>query len=94
MRVTDPHLSVVTAHGNSFAEPPPDVIDGEEEWEVEAILDSRRKGRTTEYLITWKGYSDSENEWVKEADIAHAEELLSEYKAKHPNQQRPSRRRS
>ena len=53
-------------HGPNFIKPPPDLIDGEEEYEVEAILDSRRwgRGRKQQYLVKWKGYSDAENQWV------------------------------
>ena len=42
--------------------PPPnlEVVDGEEEYQVEAVLDHRivRRGRTDreEYLIRWAGY--------------------------------------
>jgi hypothetical protein len=31
-------------HGRNFIEPPPDEIEGEEEWEVEQILGKRRHG--------------------------------------------------
>ncbi|KAI9436903.1 hypothetical protein H4582DRAFT_2077903 [Lactarius indigo] len=39
--------------------------------EVEAILDSRHFGRRKklQYLIKWKGYSDSENQWVDKDDV-------------------------
>ena len=45
-------------HGPNFAEPPPDLVEGEPEYEVENILKSRRKGRgrKLEYLVKWKGY--------------------------------------
>jgi len=36
--------------------PPPIVIDGELEWEVEEILDSRWHRKRFQYLIKWKGY--------------------------------------
>ena len=70
-----------TIHGPNFIEPPPDLIDGEEEYEVEAILDSRRSGRghKLQYLIKWKGYSDTENQWVDAKDI-HADQLLAQFK--------------
>ena len=35
----------MTLHGPNYEEPPPDVIDDQPEWEVKAILDSRRFGR-------------------------------------------------
>jgi hypothetical protein len=35
-----------TAHGPNFTRPPPDLIDGEEEYEVERIINHRRHGRS------------------------------------------------
>ena len=42
---------------------PADLVEEEEEYEVEAILDSRKKGQFIKYLVKWKGYSDTENSW-------------------------------
>jgi hypothetical protein len=44
------HASLLTAykemeqHGRNFIELPPDIIEGEPEWEVEQILGTRRFG--------------------------------------------------
>jgi len=35
-----------TAHGPNFTQPPPDLIDGEEEYEVERIVAHRQFGRS------------------------------------------------
>jgi len=43
--------------------PPPIVIDGEPEWEVEEILNSRWHWRRFQYLIKWKGYGRKHNSW-------------------------------
>ena len=45
-------------HGANFLEPPPDMIEGKEEYEVEQVLDLRRSGRKKQlqYLLKWKGY--------------------------------------
>ena len=32
-----------------------------------------------EYYVTWKGFDESEDQWVKESDI-HATAMLEEYK--------------
>ena len=68
-------------HGPNYLEPPPDLIDGEEEYEVEAILDSRKwgRGRKQQYLVKWKGYSEADNQWVDAKDI-HADQLLDQFR--------------
>jgi transposase InsO family protein len=46
-------------HRPNYLEPPPDVIEGEPEWEVEQILGTRLFGRAQkrQYRVCWKGYS-------------------------------------
>jgi len=67
------------AYGTPFTRPPP-IIDNEEEYEIEAILDSRRKGRgrQMQYLVHWKGYPHSDDSWITHKDL-HAPELLAEF---------------
>jgi hypothetical protein len=44
-------------HENSAS----DEDESEQEYQVEAILDKRVKGKKTQYLLKWKGYSDADN---------------------------------
>jgi len=41
--------------------PPPIVVDGEPEWEVEEVLDSCWHQRRFQFLIKWKGFSREHN---------------------------------
>lgn len=59
--------------------PPPDVIDGAEEYEVERILDSKKFGRTTKWLVLWKGYSLDDATWEPRSALKNAEEKLKEF---------------
>jgi len=76
-----PYRETVT-HGPNYQRPPPELVDSTEEFEIEKILDSRRFGwgRRLQYLVKWKGYPDSENQWVNKED-AHADEAIAEYHA-------------
>ena len=67
-------------HGRNYERPPPDLIADQEEYEVEKVLDMRHYGRkrTQQYLVKWKGYPDSDNEWVSQEDMS-ADEAIREY---------------
>jgi Chromo (CHRromatin Organisation MOdifier) domain len=67
-------------HGEIFPEPPPDLVEGEEEFEVEQVLASRRHGhgKKLQYLLRWKGYSQAHDSW-EPADQVHAEDLIEKF---------------
>jgi len=63
--------------------PPPELVDGEEHYIVEKILNSRTFNRQFQYLIKWKGYGYEENSWVAEKDIS-ASDLIAEFYRDNP----------
>ena len=67
-------------HGINFHEPPLELIKGEEEYEVEWVLNSQhhRKAKKLQFLIQWKGYSAAHDSW-EGVDGVHAPELIEEY---------------
>ena len=73
-------------HGTNYMRPPPDLINDEEEYEVEQILDSRVQGRNqrVQYLVKWVGYPDSDNQWFN-AEQLTADEAIREFKRRRPN---------
>ena len=68
------------AYGPNYPLPPPDLIEGEEEYEVEAIIAHRKWGKGYLYLIKWVGYPSSENTWQNTDSLKGASEILKEYK--------------
>jgi Chromo (CHRromatin Organisation MOdifier) domain len=68
------------SHGPNFTQPPPDLIDGEEEYKVEQIRSHRTWGwhKTLQYLIKWKGYPESDNTW-EDANRIHTPILIKLY---------------
>ncbi len=55
------------------SKPPPNFIDNELEFEMEAMLKSRQlKRQEREYLVKWKGYHPIKTPWVNESYVEHA----------------------
>jgi hypothetical protein len=73
-------------HGPNFTRPTPELIDGEEEYSVEKILDSRHFGRRwrLQYLVKWEGYPDADNMWVDKDDV-FADDKVWEFKNSNPD---------
>jgi hypothetical protein len=89
------HASLLTPyeenkiHGPNYPQPPPDIIDNEEEWEVERII--RHKGsKNISYQVKWKGYS--ELSWEPEQNLKNSADLIADYWKKIASKQ--SRKRS
>ncbi len=80
-------------HGPNYSRPPPDLIEGEEEYEVEKIINHRHSGqsRTLQYLIKWKGYPEADNTW-EPANQVHEIELTKAYYRLHPLHDKKDRR--
>ncbi|QRW22117.1 Retrotransposable element Tf2 protein [Rhizoctonia solani] len=53
-------------------QPPPETIEGEEEYEVEQIIDSKKQCRKWFYIIKWKGYGPEDNSWEPEELLEHS----------------------
>jgi hypothetical protein len=82
-----------TIHGANYQRPPPDLVEGEEEYEVETVLVSRRfgRGKKLQYLVKWKGYPDSDNQWINKEDV-FADDAIREFKNSNPDQETHIRR--
>ena len=63
------------AYRENYPQPPHEIIDGEEEYEVEMIIDDCyiRQGwkRKKQFLVKWEGYPRSKNSWVNAEDIQY-----------------------
>ena len=68
-------------HGPNETPPTPVIIEGEEEYEVEGIINHRIRDGLKQYLVKWKDTPHSDNEWIEEEELSrNAEELLLDYK--------------
>jgi len=69
-------------HRSNYSRLAPDLVNDEEEYEVKVILDTRQFGKRhkKQYLVKWKGYPDSDNEWVDHKDV-HAPIAIREFES-------------
>ncbi|KNE95009.1 hypothetical protein PSTG_11706 [Puccinia striiformis f. sp. tritici PST-78] len=82
--------------GRRRAEPGPIIVDGEEEWEVDQLLDCRKRGRGREFLVEWKGFGPDSNSWEPETNLSNSKELIDKFDKKFPtatNKYKKRRRR-
>ena len=73
-------------YGANFPRPTPELIEGEEVYEVEYIIRHRRRGRGYQYYMKWKGskgYPISEALWEPEEVFSDDGDLLTQYKEQH-----------
>ncbi|CAJ0926263.1 unnamed protein product [Ranitomeya imitator] len=64
--------------------PAPVLVEGELEYVVEKILDSRFSRRKLQNLVKWKGYGQEDNSWVVASDV-HAADLVRAFHLARPD---------
>jgi len=65
--------------GQRKKQPAPVVIKGEEEWEVERILNKRQIRGKDKYLVQWKGFTAESDTWEGKENLENAKEAIEEY---------------
>jgi hypothetical protein len=63
--------------------PPPEVIEGEEEYLVAEILDSKMFCGRLKFKIKWEGYGPEYDSWEYATEV-HAPERVADFYQKHP----------
>ena len=53
--------------------------DEEDEWEVEKLIDRRRKRNRLEYLVRWKGWSSEYDAWKTVGQLNNSRRLMKDY---------------
>ena len=61
-------------------EPESDLIEGFEEFEVEAIFDYKRANDGSWYLVRWKGYLGLHNSWEPGDNLTNCGSILIDFK--------------
>ena len=68
-----------TILGQQITPQPPIDVEGEPEYIVEEILDSRLQQNKLEFLIKWEGYTDENNSWELENNCINASNAIKDF---------------
>ena len=60
------------------------LVDGQEEYEVEKVLNSKLVCQHLHYVVKWKGYPNVDNSWIP-VDNVHSPILLDNFHCTHPS---------
>uniref|UniRef100_A0A803JAN2 Integrase catalytic domain-containing protein n=1 Tax=Xenopus tropicalis TaxID=8364 RepID=A0A803JAN2_XENTR len=79
------HVSLLKPASNTrgMPVPPPVLVEGQPEYEIQEFLDSRLVRGRLQYLTRWKGFGPEENSWVSVDDIK-ADRLRKQFHSRFP----------
>ena len=61
------------------------TVDCNEEYKVECVVDSWYKGKCLEYLVHWKGWSETDQTWEPLSNLGNANDAVRDFHASHPS---------
>ena len=70
-------------YGENFVKPPPELEEGEEVYDVETILNHRKRGQGYQYFVKWRGYLITDASWEPEHVFSNDSDTLTHYKLRH-----------
>ena len=65
--------------GQRKKQPAPVIIEGEEEWKVEKILNKRQVREKDKYLVCWKGFTAESDTWKGRENLKNVKEVIKEF---------------
>ena len=83
-----------TFPGRDVPQPPPVIVDGEPEWEVASVLDSKFLRGKLYYLVDLEGFDESERSWEPAQNLRHATAVIADFHRRFPARPAPRAPRS
>jgi len=64
------------------------IVEDSDEWEVDQILDCKRRYRKFRYLVQWAGHNDVWTRRKPAVDLGYTQEFVKEFHLEHPDKPR------
>ena len=77
------HRYVGQVEGQKRGQPAPVIIDGEEEWEVEEILNKWQIRGKDKYLVLQKGFTAESDTWEARENLGNTKKAIEEFERKY-----------
>jgi len=79
--------------GQRNEKPQPVVIEEEEEWKVEKIINKQWVREREKYLVWWKGCMAEEDTWENKENLKNAMEVVNKFERKYSRKEEEETRR-
>ena len=78
--------------GQKATKPAPVVVEGEEEYKVEKILNKRKIRGKNKFLVRWKGYTAEADTWEDRGNLRNTGKLVEEFEREYGEEDKEVRR--
>jgi transposase InsO family protein len=96
MRIHDVfHVSLLEPYRENQLEgrvqeaPLPEIVEGEEEWEVKEVVDSKVSRGRLLYLVDWEGFNPEDRTWEPVEHVSRAADAIAEFHRRYPHRPSP-----
>jgi hypothetical protein len=69
--------------------PLPIILDDEERWEVEEVVDSRRHRGKVQYRVKWTGFYDPDTTWYPAENFRNSPDAITQFHTRYPGKPAP-----
>ena len=69
--------------------PLPEIVEGEEEWEVKEVLDSKVSRGKLLYFVDWEGFGPKDQTWEPVEHVANATDAIAGFHRRYPHRPSP-----
>ncbi|MBW0577777.1 hypothetical protein O181_117492 [Austropuccinia psidii MF-1] len=85
-------MHITSSSLSNGMQPPPVLVEEQEEWEVAQVLDSKLKRGNLWYLVEWKGFSEDPERttWEPASNLTRSPDPVKDFHSLYPDKPGPN----